>query len=273
MLHRSVYSLHCNRVVVSSLIIRLRIGFVPAVSVSNGKKGRIVQANKKLIQKLGNQKIKIKSKLQSVKSFSKENIFTLPNLLSMGRLVTTPFLGYLILHSLHSYAAATFALLSATDLVDGYIARNFKGQSSVLGSIIDPLADKLMIGTAMVTLSIVQILPVPLVSLFLFRDGGLILFSFYLRYISLSAPVSLRQYFDLRLKTVQATPSTISKVNTVLQALLISASLLAPVFNLSDHPALPALWYITATTTVWSAVDYLWFKSGYRIIRKKRRLG
>lgn len=43
--------------------------------------------------------------------------------------------------------------------VDGFIARNFKGQSSMLGSVLDPLADKCLISVLCVTLTIVKLIP------------------------------------------------------------------------------------------------------------------
>ena len=275
MFHRLVFS----RSVVRPASPLIRFGIIsrsstlsPFSFVSNGTKGKLYfRTENKFIANLGNHKIKIKTKLQSVKSFSKENILTFPNAISFSRLLTTPVLGYLIIYNNYAIAAVTFSILCFSDLVDGYIARNVKGQSSILGSIIDPLADKLMIGTATVTLGIVGILPLPLVFLFVLRDVGLVLFSFYLRYISLPPPISLYQYCNLKLKSVQATPSNVSKVNTVLQALLISTSLLAHVFDFASSSVLPFLWYLTGTTTVWSSVDYFWFKSGYRIIRKQRK--
>ncbi|KAI6652873.1 hypothetical protein LOD99_4259 [Oopsacas minuta] len=248
--------------------------FPPLVSVSNYTytRGRVVsRIDQKFIQNLGSHKIKIKTKLQSVKNFSKENILTLPNAISLARLLATPGLGYLILNNNHMYATGIFVVLCVSDLVDGYIARNVNGQSSIFGSIIDPVADKLMIGTATITLGIVGLLPLPLVILYISRDVGLVLFGAYLRYISLPPPVTLKQFFNLKLKTVEATPSYVSKINTVLQALLITTSLLAEVFEFSDSSVFPFLWYLTATTTVWSSVDYLCFKSGYRMIRRKRR--
>ena len=246
--------------------------FLSAAYISSDARDNEVRRDRKhkFLQSLGDQKIKIKTKLRSVRNFSKENILTLPNAISVCRLLVTPALGYLIIHGEYVYAVGTFAVLCVSDLVDGYIARNVKGQSSILGSIIDPVADKLMIGTATITLGMVGLLPLPLVILYISRDAVLLLFGAYLRYISLPSPVTLYQYFNLKLKTVQATPSYISKVNTVLQAFLITSSMLGPVFHFSDSLMFPCLWYLTATTTLWSSVDYLWFKSGYKMIRQKR---
>ena len=241
-----------------------------AAHISSDSRDNEIRRDRKFLQNLSNHRIKIKTKLRSVKNFSKENILTLPNVISVCRLLVTPVLGYLIIRGDYVYATGTFAVLCVSDLLDGYIARNVKGQSSIFGSIIDPVADKLMIGTATVTLGMVGLLPLPLVFLYISRDAGLLLFGAYLRFISLPSPVTLYQYFNLKFKTVQATPSYVSKVNTVLQAFLITSSMLGPVFHFSDSIMFPCLWYLTAATTLWSSVDYLWFKSGYRMIRQRR---
>lgn len=53
------------------------------------------------------------------------------------------------------WAVAVFVLASATDGIDGYVARRFN-QRSRLGAVLDPLADKLLVLTALITLSVVQ---------------------------------------------------------------------------------------------------------------------
>lgn len=72
-----------------------------------------------------------------------ENIYTIPNILTFTRLAATPVIAYLILH--HQPYLATGLLLYAglTDLVDGWIARKWN-LKSVVGTIIDPMADKFL---------------------------------------------------------------------------------------------------------------------------------
>ena len=72
-----------------------------------------------------------------------ENIYTIPNILTFTRLVATPVIAYLILH--HQPYLATGLLLYAglTDLIDGWIARRWN-LKSVVGTIIDPMADKFL---------------------------------------------------------------------------------------------------------------------------------
>ena len=55
-------------------------------------------------------------------------------------------------------ACGLFVYAGATDMADGYIARNFKNQASSLGSFLDPLSDKILVGkTAIAIISIMQI--------------------------------------------------------------------------------------------------------------------
>ncbi|OAX80349.1 hypothetical protein ACJ72_05322 [Emergomyces africanus] len=70
-----------------------------------------------------------------------ENIYTIPNILTFSRLAAAPVIGYCILHSYDTLALSLFAYASITDLLDGYIARKFN-QQTVVGTVIDPMADK-----------------------------------------------------------------------------------------------------------------------------------
>lgn len=76
----------------------------------------------------------------------KNLIYTIPNVLTGLRIVSIPFINYFVLTGQHEIACGLFVLASVTDGLDGYIARNFPNQLSHLGSILDPLADKLLIG-------------------------------------------------------------------------------------------------------------------------------
>ncbi|KAK3738559.1 hypothetical protein QZH41_009645, partial [Actinostola sp. cb2023] len=121
----------------------------------------------------------------------KESILTIPNLLSAFRIVAAPFLGYFIISEDFLIAAALFGVAGITDMLDGYIARNFKNQKSVFGTILDPVADKVLISTLTISLTVAGLLPIPLTALILGRDLLLIIAAFYFRYKSLPSPVSV----------------------------------------------------------------------------------
>lgn len=87
-----------------------------------------------------------------------ENIYTLPNLLTASRLVAAPFIGYCILHDHHTWALGLFAYAGITDLLDGWIARRWN-LGTVVGTVIDPMADKTLMTTLTVTLAAKGLLP------------------------------------------------------------------------------------------------------------------
>lgn len=88
-----------------------------------------------------------------------DRILTIPNLVSFIRLAAIPVFWYLLLGA-EDVAAATilFALIATTDWVDGYLARRL-GQVSKLGKALDPVADRLMIASAVVAGLIAEIVP------------------------------------------------------------------------------------------------------------------
>lgn len=130
--------------------------------------------------------------------------------------------------------------------VDGWIARRYPSQQSKVGAIIDPIADKALVGTTFATMTWVGLLPLPLAGLVLLRDAGLMAASFVLRYYSLKphvgGHVTWKQYWDFSLPSATVTPTTISKLNTFVQLATVFCSLAAPVVGLADHAALHALW-------------------------------
>lgn len=102
--------------------------------------------------------LKDQLKASVTKTVSHENIYNVPNILTFTRLIAAPVVGYLILHDQHFWAAALFAYAGITDLVDGWIARRWNLQT-VVGSVIDPMADKLLMTILTVCLAIKGALP------------------------------------------------------------------------------------------------------------------
>ncbi|XP_078350318.1 cardiolipin synthase (CMP-forming)-like [Oculina patagonica] len=199
---------------------------------------------------------KIKAKLEQMKEM-KEDIFTVPNLLSTLRILATPVIGYLIVSEDYVSSLALFGFAGITDMLDGFIARNFKNQKSVLGTVLDPLADKILMSVLTVSLTVASLLPVSLTALILSRDALLVSCAFYFRYKSLPSPRTVSRYFDIKLPTVELRPNLLGKANTVLQLALVGCSLAAPVFGFVDHPHLQYLWYTVACSTVLSSVSYV----------------
>ncbi|XP_041728874.1 cardiolipin synthase (CMP-forming) isoform X2 [Coregonus clupeaformis] len=185
-----------------------------------------------------------------------ENPWTIPNLLCVCRIALAPVLGVLITEQHFHLSLGLFALAGFTDVLDGYIARNWASQKSALGSALDPLADKILISVLYISLTYAQLIPAPLTALVIARDVGLIAAVFYVRYKTVPPPVTLNKFFNPCYTTAQLKPTTISKVNTAIQLFLVAASLASPVFHYTDSPLLQALWYITAVTTTVSGYSY-----------------
>lgn len=102
---------------------------------------------------------------------------TLPNALSVTRIAFLPPVLYLLDRSdpeSDSWAFVLLLVAGLTDLMDGFLARR-RGSVSPSGKIVDPLADKILIGGLLIYLTIERGFPAWLVGLVLLRDGGLVL--------------------------------------------------------------------------------------------------
>jgi len=101
---------------------------------------------------------------------TRANVLTIPNLLSIGRLACAPIFVWL-LFGRHDRTAAALLLggLGATDWVDGYVARHFD-QVSDLGKILDPTADRVLLGVAVVSLLVDGSVPAGVAWLALVRE-------------------------------------------------------------------------------------------------------
>jgi len=88
----------------------------------------------------------------SVTASRPDRVLTIPNLISVGRLVCVPVFLWLIFAEDRLVAAAILlAVLGATDWVDGWIARHFD-QASEVGKVLDPTADRVLLVAAVIAL-------------------------------------------------------------------------------------------------------------------------
>jgi cardiolipin synthase (CMP-forming) len=85
-------------------------------------------------------------------AYPANRILTIPNLVTLVRLLCVPVFLWLLFGVEDRIAAAVLlGVLGATDWVDGYIARHFD-QTSVIGTVLDPVADRILLGTAVIAL-------------------------------------------------------------------------------------------------------------------------
>jgi cardiolipin synthase len=167
----------------------------------------------------------------------------LPNLITLLRIILTPLFVILVIDGLLYEAVAVFAVAAVSDGLDGFLARALR-QKTVLGSYLDPIADKLMLNSAYASLAVLHMTPSWLAVIVISRDliilGGLALLHM------LQGPVPIR-------------PLPISKLTTFFQiGTLLGVLLAAPVPGLKLARYLPLLFVATAGLTVVSGLRYIY---------------
>lgn len=166
---------------------------------------------------------------------------TIPNLITVFRLVIVPFVILAILQQQWGTAFALFVIAGVSDGLDGWIARRFDMRSE-LGAVIDPLADKALLVSIYVTLAIVGTLPSWLVVLVVSRDA-LIVLAFMVSWI-MARPMAVKPIF-------------ISKVNTALLIGFAAVVLGSSTFAIPLGPLDDIAMYVIAGLSVWTAGVYL----------------
>ena len=202
------------------------------------------------------------------KEFRKD-LFTVPNVLTMTRIATAPAIGYFIVKGQVDWAAGLFTYLCLTDYVDGWIARRYN-QKLVVGLIIDPLADKLLMTVCTVALSITHQMPALVATAIIGRDVMLLLMAFYYRYKLLLPPKSLSKFLDIQGNpTITVLPNTLGKVNTALQMFYIAGLVLQPVLQpyYDMLTGMDIFGVVVFCTTIASGCSYVFGKHAFRYVK------
>ncbi|MET3792635.1 CDP-alcohol phosphatidyltransferase family protein [Aquamicrobium terrae] len=171
---------------------------------------------------------------------------TVPNLITILRLLLVPGVVLAMLQGRWEWAFAGFLVAGVSDGVDGFIARQFN-QRSQLGAYLDPIADKTLLVSVFVVLGYIGELPLWLVIAAVSRDG-LIVCAVLLSTI-IGNPVEMK-------------PLLVSKVNTAVQILLACIVLAELAFGMGFGPLRLLLIILSGLLTVASAAAYLlgWLK-------------
>ena len=164
----------------------------------------------------------------------------LPNYITLARVVLVPFFINFLIYGYYGAALAVFVVAGVTDALDGMIARITK-QKTELGAFLDPLADKLLIISAFVTLALLGMLPIWLVVIVVSRDVILVFGSLIIYFMG--------HHFKSR-------PSITGKVTTVLQLLVVTLSLGLRTFGY-DMAGIPVLHWTTVFFTLVSGGQYI----------------
>ncbi|ORY78107.1 CDP-alcohol phosphatidyltransferase-domain-containing protein [Protomyces lactucae-debilis] len=196
-----------------------------------------------------------------------ENIYTIPNVLTVSRILMTPGISYLFIQARHKEALALLAFAGMTDLVDGHLARKYN-MGTVVGSIIDPLADKLLMTTLVSTLAYAGNMPLLMAVIILGRDFALGISALYWRWISLPPPRTFTRFWDFSLPSASVHPTSVSKINTGLQLVLVGAYMVQPVLPFDIALPLSLYEYLVASTTIYSGLEYTWRKDTVKILKQ-----
>jgi len=168
-------------------------------------------------------------------------ILNLPNILTFTRLLLVPVFAFLLPQSQESdlirwWATAVFGFAALTDFIDGYLARKYKLITNV-GKIADPIADKLLIGTALIALSVEHTVSWWFTTIILIREIA----------------ITLLRFKVINRGVIPASRG--GKAKTISQIVAILAYLV-PLDGWVDQVALVAM-YCAVILTVITGIDYV----------------
>jgi len=164
----------------------------------------------------------------------------LPNYITLFRVILIPFFINLMIYGYYREALLVFVAAGITDALDGMIAR-LMGKKTELGAFLDPMADKLLILSAFLTLVLLGKLPVWLVIIVVSRDailamGGLIIY--------------------VMTHTLKLQPSLIGKLTTLMQLAVVTLSLVLMSYG-TEMGVMTILQWTTAGVTIASGIQYV----------------
>jgi cardiolipin synthase len=180
----------------------------------------------------------------------------------MFRMALIPVFVSLLFSRKFEWALGVFVLAGITDGLDGLLARRLN-QGSQLGTILDPIADKLLLVTSFIVLSVPAISPQPMPRHFPIPFWvTVVVISRDIFIIVGAAAINIVTGFR------RFRPSWLGKINTTVQILAIAAVLIAASFpRLSGY--LPTVYTTVFCFTVLSGVHYIFFAS--RLLGEERR--
>lgn len=182
---------------------------------------------------------------------------TLPNFLTFTRMAIIPFFVLAVADGEFRLALWTFLVAGLTDALDGWMARRFK-MESVFGAYLDPIADKLLIVTAYVTLTIPMgqkiIIPLWLAVLALSRDLLIMIVALILYVVE-----GVRRF----------PPSPLGKMTTFMHVMTICVVLLGNLAWVPDWTP-PLCFYTAFVLVILSGFNYIYRAS--RFIDEARQL-
>ncbi len=168
-------------------------------------------------------------------------IINIPNGLTLIRILLTPLFVIFLLKHLYSSALIVFTIAGISDGLDGFIARYFN-QRTTLGAYLDPIADKLLLTAAYVSLAVLNMIPPWLTVIVISRDVLIAIGMF------IFAMTNIR---------VEIKPSIVSKCTTSAQLLTVFLTLLQTEIQ-GVSVITYSLYWLTAVLTIMSGLHYVY---------------
>ncbi|HWW62798.1 MAG TPA: CDP-alcohol phosphatidyltransferase family protein [Thermoanaerobaculia bacterium] len=172
-------------------------------------------------------------------------MFTIPNILTFGRLLLVPCFLFASIRGMYAAAFAIFVTAAVTDVFDGMIARRLN-QRSRLGALLDPAADKMLLVCGFLFYTFHRM---PLV-----RIPGWLTFVVFIRDFLI---VSYAYLMYTRVQVKRFPPSWAGKASTVTQAVTLAVMIAANAFMPGWLAFSELLFRFTLVITLFSAWDYL----------------
>jgi cardiolipin synthase len=192
-------------------------------------------------------------------------ILTVPNMLTVFRMVLIPVFVTLLFYQRFILALAVFVLAGLTDGLDGLLARRF-GQQSQLGTVLDPIADKLLLVTAFIVLSMRSVFPQPL--------PGHLPVPFWVTVAVISRDVFIivgAAAINIMTGFRGFRPSWLGKLNTTVQIVGIAVIMFAASVPYYTGYYLPTVYAVVFALAVLSGLHYIFFAS--RLMNEDRKQG
>ena len=197
-----------------------------------------------------------------------EQLQSLPNMITISRLASTPLLCYWIVNEEFTLAIVGCLLAGISDVLDGYLAKNHGG-STVLGTYLDPIADKFFINSLAISLWYIEILPSPLILAWASKDFLLLGGTGWYLYQEQST-INLFSN-SIRTKPLTVTPSTLGKANTGLQFATLAVGILTQVVphDLLQPVVLQSLCWVTGASSIITTLSYARGGKGFKYKAEK----
>ena len=169
-------------------------------------------------------------------------MFTLPNLITIARVLLIPVVAFLLLDHDYKLAFAVFAAAAVGDWLDGFLARRLN-QMSQLGAVLDPIADKMTMMIVAILMAAQGLLPIWLAVVIVLRDAVIVAGAVAYRFVA---------------GHIELAPTRLSKANTFLEFGVLTRAMAQAGGLVGAAPWLVPLYVLLFASVLVSGAHYVW---------------